>query len=293
MTSYIITKKQLIQEIASYHQGNYSDEETLYDFDELVHYAISRAVHDVVNGVKEETWVKIDFPRLVKIWNDYVKMNFVRDEEGVDKIADRLARNIAQLYANYRLENENAWKEEMEGYYCFKQPEVEPDPDYVPPDPVDPKQLKIKHRDQHGKYWSAYPPKEKAFKKRNSGCEVQLDMTEEEFEEKLCDYITMVSDYATNPLVRLAYQLIEAKEAEKKLVICDNILNVIHANGDLASLFVQGGSAALSALSGEHTSAVYHPYNWGSPYSTYSNDEGARPLQEQLHRMKELIQIIC
>jgi hypothetical protein len=284
-----ITKRELLQEIANYHQGTYSDEGTLYEFDELEHEAISQAVNDVVNGVKSETWIKVDFPRLVKIWNDYVKMGFVRDEKGVNEIADRLIKNIAQLSANYRLEHENAWKEEMADYYCFKQPEpepVEPDPDYVPPDLPDPKQLKIKYRDQRGKFWSAYPPKEKVRKERPSYCEVQLDMTEDEFEERMSDYITMVSDYATAPLIRLAYQLMESTEAEKKLVICDNILNVIHANGDLAALFVPGGTRALSALSGEHTSALYHPYNWGSPYSTYTNES---LIREEVDKMKRLI----
>ena len=297
-STFKLPKLSSLIEIADYHRGNYSDENTLYEFDEMEREVISRAVYDVVHGVKEETWVKIDFPRLVKIWNDYVKMGFVRDERGIDDIADRLVRNIAQLSANRKLIHYNAWKEEVDGYYCFKEPEpepVEPGPDYVPPpppDPPDPRQLKLKYRDQRGKFWSAYPPKEKVRKERPRHCEVQLDMTEDEFDERLTDYITMVSDFATDPLIRLALQTMEATDYEKKLVLCDNILNVIHANGDLASLFVDGGSNALSALSGEHTQALYHPYNWGSPFSTYTNDESARPLQEQLTRMKSLMKIL-
>lgn len=298
MPTYTITKKELLQEIANYHRGNYSDEETLYSFEEYEREAMSEAIHNVINGVKEETWVKVDFPRLVKIWNDYVRMGFVRDESGLDDIAERMVKNIAQLSANYRLVHENAWKWEMDDYYCFKEPEpepVEPDPDYVPPDPPDPRQLKIKYRDQRGKFWSAYPPKEKVAKERPRHCEVQLDMTQDEFEERLLDYITMVSDYATEPLIRLAYQVLEARDAEKKLVLCDNILNVIHANGDLASLFVQGGSEALSALSGEHTSANYHPYNWGERINTYTNERHGRSyaeesvLREEVRRLQQLM----
>lgn len=276
----LLNKKLSLLEIVNYHTGTYSDESTLEDFDELEREAISKAVHDITHGVEKETWIKIDFPRLVKIWNDYVKMGFVRDEHGVDNIADRLVKNIAQLSANYKLEQENAWEEEMNGYYCFKQPEVPPD--YTPPDPPDPKQLKIKYRDKSGKFWSAYPPKDKV---RTRYCEVQLDITEEEFKDKLYDYITMASDFATGPLIRLAYQAMEATNYEQKLIICDNILNVIHANGDLASLFVEGGSDALSQLSGEHTSALYHPYNWGSPFSTYTNEQ----IQENIKRIKNLL----
>lgn len=295
MADYTISKLPLLSEIANYHKGTYSDEAVLYEFDELERAAISNAVYNIVNGVKEETWVKIDFQRLVKIWNDYIKMDLVRDERGVEAIADRLAKNIAQLSANYKLVHEEAWKEEMEGYYCFKEPEPDPIeavPDYVPPDPPDPKQLKLKYRDQRGKFWSAYPPKEKTRKERPRRCDIQLDMTEEEFDERLMDYVTMVSDYATGPLIRLAYQLLETNDYVKKLVICDNILNVVHANGDLTNLFIPGGANALSALSGEHTTALYHPYNWGSPFSTYTNNESASPLQEQLDRMKILIKII-
>ena len=48
----------------------------------------------------------------------------------------------------------------------------------------------------------------------------------------------------------LGSKLYEEDAPENKLVLIDKILNVVHQRSDMASWFVQGGSAALSDLSG-------------------------------------------
>jgi len=48
----------------------------------------------------------------------------------------------------------------------------------------------------------------------------------------------------------LAEQVHKAKSPEEKLVLLDQMLNVVHRRSDIANWFVEGGSHALSQLSG-------------------------------------------
>jgi len=60
----------------------------------------------------------------------------------------------------------------------------------------------------------------------------------------------IMSDYGLQPLLNLLYQLKKDKTPEEKLVTIDKMLNVVHQRSDMASWFVEGGSRALSQLSG-------------------------------------------
>jgi len=62
-------------------------------------------------------------------------------------------------------------------------------------------------------------------------------------------YGTPISDYGLKPLWVLARQLFSSPDPKQKLVILDQMLNIIHQRGDLAALFVEGGASALSTLS--------------------------------------------
>ena len=64
------------------------------------------------------------------------------------------------------------------------------------------------------------------------------------------------SDYATDKLVKLLEHLRRTSDYNEKIVFVDMILNVIHQRSDLASWFVQGGSKALSKLSGIETENI-------------------------------------
>jgi len=75
--------------------------------------------------------------------------------------------------------------------------------------------------------------------------------------EEFYDYIDKFSDYAFHDfggrrlgLLTLLSQLRKTKAPEEKVVIIDQILNVVHQRSDLASWFVEGGSSSLSQLSG-------------------------------------------
>jgi len=64
------------------------------------------------------------------------------------------------------------------------------------------------------------------------------------------DGIDIMSDYGLKPLMDLLYKLKTDKTPEEKLLTIDRMLNVVHQRSDLASWFVEGGSRALSQLSG-------------------------------------------
>ncbi len=80
--------------------------------------------------------------------------------------------------------------------------------------------------------------------------------TEQDVED-FYDYVKEISDYAFSDfggsrpgLTTLLAQVRKARTPEEKLPILDQILNVVHQRSDLAALFVEGGSRALSQLSG-------------------------------------------
>jgi len=63
------------------------------------------------------------------------------------------------------------------------------------------------------------------------------------------EYGVPVSDFGLKPLWDLAFKAIETNSSEEKLLLIDRILNIVHQRGDLAALFIEGGSDALSELS--------------------------------------------
>lgn len=75
--------------------------------------------------------------------------------------------------------------------------------------------------------------------------------------EDFYNYIDKYTDYGFNDfggkrlgLTTLLVHLRKARTPEEKLLITDQILNVVHWTSDLAAWFVEGGSSALSQLSG-------------------------------------------
>ena len=88
--------------------------------------------------------------------------------------------------------------------------------------------------------------------------ESYIQESEDEFntQEDFFDWVvdkngtSYVSDYGLEPLQKLLYELKLKKTPEERLVVIDKMLNVSHQRSDLASWFVEGGSKALSNLSG-------------------------------------------
>lgn len=90
-----------------------------------------------------------------------------------------------------------------------------------------------------------------------------LGYTMEEFEAKMNDVNDIyfidpksgqwrLSDYGLKPLWDIALKLIKEQDHIRQIMYIDQMLNVVHQRSDLASWFVEGGSAALSQLSGQY-----------------------------------------
>jgi len=62
------------------------------------------------------------------------------------------------------------------------------------------------------------------------------------------EYGTPISDYGLRPLWELGERLSKTTNSQEKLLFIDQMLNVIHCRGDLAALFIEGGSASLLDL---------------------------------------------
>lgn len=242
----IITKRDLIIEVVKrLMEYDRSYQESWEVFDEYEREIATKIVHEIADGVEHERWRLIPFGRLQRIWNEFARFKFIRDEKGMEMIRNICISNTARLYVNSVLvgHTERHPKEYVryDVGYCFKEPKAE-----NPEEPTDPNQLNLFNPEDRSK-----PKQEKKYDE----CEgMTLDLTWDEFEDRMDTYIgdDTFSDYATKPLVDLAYELIEAGSPEEQLLICDRMFNVIHCRGDIAALYVQGGSHALSQLSGEH-----------------------------------------
>jgi hypothetical protein len=66
----------------------------------------------------------------------------------------------------------------------------------------------------------------------------------------LPDGTSCMSDYGLDPLLKLLPELEDAETAEQKLVVINKILDISHQNGDLTSLFLEGGRKNLNKISG-------------------------------------------
>jgi len=83
--------------------------------------AETRIVQDIVSGVKSQSWVPLQTFRLKKIWSDYAKIGMVRDERGLDSVADDFLDKIATFKAN----NEIAGHERIPSKAVFEEQEAE------------------------------------------------------------------------------------------------------------------------------------------------------------------------
>jgi hypothetical protein len=60
-----------------------------------------------------------------------------------------------------------------------------------------------------------------------------------------------ISDYGVDKLIKILSKLKRAKTYENKLLLADQMLNVIHMRSDLSSWFIEGGRKSLDDLGGQ------------------------------------------
>lgn len=232
------------------------------------------------NLTKRILWNVVPAARLKKIWEDYIRVGVVRDIKGLNMIssimiANALKLSISTMLSGHSTENPDDDFEEAWGYYVddyigrvIPQKHVDVDQTEIPfNNPSLPHIKKEKPQE--------YRPNPNFDNIRNipfdnyvneldvipNSNQMRKDLMEilisYFYEYYLTDSkgIDIMSDYGTQPLVNLAFDLAKEENAEKKVVIIDKMLNIVHQRSDLAAWFIEGGSRTLSDISGYYVPA--------------------------------------
>ncbi len=189
-----------------------ADIHSYYEGMEQAADSILRELEQHVNDDKyRQKWQVVPAARLKKIWNDYAKTSMVRDEKGMDDIAWTVLYNIFKIHANTIL--------------CGHT-------DQSPNDFAE-SITGENFEEKYGvdKFGYSIWDRDNAFFEDDNGQ-------------------WRLSDFALDKLINAAGKLEQAQTAEQKLQAVDRVLNIVHARSDLASWFVQGGTATLNSLAG-------------------------------------------
>ena len=188
----------------------YYDDDIMYDLFEKRDEIMRDTINGFMNSKKgdRQFWQLISFPRLKKIWEDAAKMNFVRDEKGLEMIKKQIITNLIKLDVNTEI---------MGHTQALPTDEIED---------------------------SGYSMEE--FDNKMNDDDFSVDY----FNDGSGQY--RLSDYGLKPLWEIAQKLVRETNDIKKIMYIDQMLNVVHMRSDMANNFVQGGSEALSQLSGQY-----------------------------------------
>jgi len=247
-----------------YDYFNNKEEKKIKIFNDFLHNNNS-------NYTKNIPWRVVPFPRLKKIWEDFIKYGFVRDEKGINLIEGIVINNIMKIDIITELlghtpndpseDYDDNIGEYLENYLKCREVMLI-DKDQLEIDFDGDKGYKKKDLSGYGNcnhYKNEYL--DKLIEENNlSGLEEKQikDFLYDDLAYKFSEYYAedpksgqpYISDFALNPLLEHADQLYREQKSERKLVIIDKILNIVHPRSDIASWFVEGGSQALSQLSG-------------------------------------------
>lgn len=267
---YKIIREEFVKFIKEYYEDEYDTEYEIKQniFNDFLY-------KNTPDFTKHIPWQVIKFPRLKKIWEDYMRTGVVRDTRGLKDIKDIMIDNTIKIGILTALAGHTQWGdeeafEENIGYWVDQQINC-----LFPQKKEDRSQLEIPFNNPKQGYVKKEPAPEP------EPCEVQIhpfaqqlydnyadeDLTKEKFRELLYEEMKgkfldnymddsehkmggFISDYGLRPLQILLGQLMSNTEPENDIPIIDKMLNVIHQRSDIASWFVEGGSHALNQLSG-------------------------------------------
>jgi len=234
--------------------------------------------HNTPDFTKHVPWSVIPFPRLKKVWEDYMTYGSVRDTKGLEIIEELIIDNTSKVSIFTNLAGHTQWGDQEAlddniGHWVDEQLNC-----LLPQKKEDRSQLEIPYDNPKSGYKQKEPAPEP------EPCEVTIhpfaqqffnnNFEEEMTREKLYDLLLyemtgkffdyyqndpegkmggFVSDYGLKPLEDLLVELLHAGSPEEKLLIIDRMLNVVHQRSDIADWFVEGGSHALQQLSGSPT----------------------------------------
>lgn len=272
-----LLNKIIKEEFIRFLKENYDDEDVDWDFYSRMDDIKSGLFNDFLyhnnqNFTKHVPWTLVPFARLKKIWEDFMSMGIVRDTRGLEMIEDIMIDNTLKVNAfttlgGHTSESPDDDWEEFIGTYVDRQIEC-----YYQK-PQDKNQLEIpfnnpkkgyEQKDQDVKPCSnEVNPHIRQYIDDNMSESIDLadlkGMLIDELSSKFFDYYMndeagekggFISDYGLQPLMILVSQLRRDVKPEDKLVTIDKMLNVVHQRSDIAKWFVEGGSRALSQLSG-------------------------------------------
>ena len=259
-----------------YDDEEYSIAERYYNLKDKLTEAIfdDFLYHNNADFTKHIRWTVIPFARLKKIWEDYMTKGFVRDEKGMRMISGIMIRNTIRVEIFTELFGHTV-ADPTDDYDTWIGTFVDDQLACIFEKYPDLEQLEIPFDN---------PAADNVKKTNNSPCRVQIhpyiksfveeliddnnnEISEQEIRKEVYELLSerfadnyawdtegklggFISDYGLRPLQELVSDLMRADTAEKELVIVDKMLNVVHMRSDIASWFVQGGSTALSSLSG-------------------------------------------
>lgn len=268
-------RKIIREEIMSFLKENEDEMYGMYEAEDNIKSEIFSDFIYNNNGdfTKNIIWQVIPFSRLKKIWEDYIKMGVIRDVKGLEYIERITIRNALKINIITNLAGHTQWGDEeaMEeniGYWVDEQLNC-----ILPINSSDKNQLEIPYdnpeaghikKDYVGNECStqihpfAQDYIDQNYNPDNMDREDARNMLYGAMETKFFDYYLTdpksghlyITDYGLPAIIQLAGKLYVEQNPDKKVVLIDSILNVVHQRSDMASWFVQGGSSALSQLSG-------------------------------------------
>jgi hypothetical protein len=202
------------------------DEDILHDLYDILFEMQNEVISEYIKAVLKEKpnednplkarqpWRVVPFSTLKRQWEEYMKYGFVKPnyEKTILEIQKIFTENVFKVRVNTELAGHSQ---------------------------VDPK--------------SEYRDFLNGTQYDNENLEKLIDYLDYWFGEYITEHRGQyrISDYGLPKLEALILELHKTHDINKKLPILDRILNVIHMRSDIAEWFVEGGSSALSELSGE------------------------------------------
>lgn len=260
------------------------DDDNIYDLYELMDQIKMELLNEFLwknnlDYTNHVFWSTIPFNLIKNVWENFIKVGYARESTGMNKIERIMIRNTFKISAFTELTGNTSSDPDEDFHEAFDYhiEEYVNEMSYLMgKEKVDPNQLEFDFNNENPdkqhvvkKPKSAYKPNSLSVFFNSIINNIELDEYNEEsltellydkLVERFYDYFcedasigqAYISDYGLEPLLVLVRELYDTDEPTDKLRIIDKMLNVVHPRSDMAGWFVKGGSAALSALSGEN-----------------------------------------
>lgn len=275
-----IIKEEVNKFITEYYDEEYEVQENYFEkYNETLREIFQDFLYDNDEQMtKRIPWMLVNPMQLKQIWEQFIKFKSVSNTKGLEKIAGIMYNNIIKLnvltyLSGHTPDDPHEDFEENIGYYVdefiqdhlkriYNKHDIELDGSEVKYE--DPNQLKLDLQENYNqeftntdKYLIYYVQEEIIGSEYQNNMKKVREMLFEELLNKFYDYYStdkngtwLLSDYGLKPLQTLALELNRTSDHNQMVVVIDKMLNVVHQRSDMAGWFVQGGSSALSDISG-------------------------------------------